>query len=89
MSFLLLVMLITVLGVGFGVGLVGYWLGRRQLPPSSAPPQDRLLADQADRIELLEEELQRVKDQADFTERLLTERGGAQAGDASEVDAPD
>ena len=89
MPIMMLVMFITIFGVAFGVGLVGFKLGRRQLPPSSEPPQDRRLAEQAERIELLEDELQRVKDQADFTERLLTERGGAQPGDALEGDAPD
>jgi hypothetical protein len=83
-----LVTLLTFLGVVFGAGLVGYFLGRRRVPPSSAPPQDRLLSEQAERIELLETELQRVKDQADFTERLLTERGGAQTDDTLEVDDP-
>lgn len=88
MTFMALMMLLTVLGVVFGAGLVGYFLGRRRLPPSSAPPQGRLFSEQAERIELLETELQRVKDQADFTERLLTERGGAQPGDTPEVDDP-
>ena len=61
-------------------------LGRRQLPPSLEPPQDRRLAEQ---VELLEEELRRVKDQADFTERLLSERGSAEPGDALQGDTPD
>ena len=89
MGIAMLVMFITVLGVVFGVGWAGFKFGSRQLPPSSGPPQDRRLAEQAERIELLEDELQRVKDQADFTERLLTERGGAQPGDALGGDAPD
>ena len=86
MTIAMLVMLIAVLGLGCGVGFVGFMLGRRQLPPSSAPPQDRRLAQQ---VELLEEELRRVKDQADFTERLLSERGSAGTGDADEGDTPD
>ena len=86
MTFFMLVMFIMVIGLGFGVGLAGFMLGRRQLPPSSAPPQDHRLAEQ---IQLLEDELKRVKDQADFTERLLSERSGSQPGDALEGDAPD
>ena len=86
MTIAMLVIMIAVLGLGCGVGFVGFMLGRRQLPPSSAPPQDRRLAQQ---VELLEEELGRVKDQADFTERLLSERGNAEPGDADEGDTPD
>ena len=86
MGIAMLVMLIAVLGLGCGVGFVGFMLGRRQLPPASAPPEDRRLAQQ---VELLEEELGRVKDQADFTERLLSERGSAASEDADEGDTPD
>ena len=101
---MIVAMFIAVLGIVFSVGVVGFKLGGRQppfsglaslkpgsrhLPPFPAPPEDRRLAEQAERIELLEDELQRVKDQADFTERLLTERGGAHPGDALEGDAPD
>ena len=82
---MMLVMFIIVVGVG----LVAVRLVTRQLPPASATDQDRRLAEQAEQIEGLEEELQRLKDQADFTEKLLTERGGAQPGDALEGDAPD
>ena len=85
MMLMMPVMLIIVLGVGLAV----FKLSTRQLPSSSAPPQDRGLAEQTERIELLEDELQRVKDQADFTERLLNERGGIRPGDALEEDAPD
>jgi uncharacterized membrane-anchored protein YhcB (DUF1043 family) len=56
------------------VVLVAMRLGTRTLPPSSSAPQDRQLAEQAERIEELEDELRRLKEQADFTERLLTER---------------
>ena len=89
MSFAMLFMMVVFFGVVSGVGLVGFMLGRRQLPPSSARPPDRRLTEQAERIELLEDELQRLKDQADFTERLLTERSGAHPGDAIERDSPD
>ena len=86
MSFALLIMLIAVFGLVTGAGLVGFMLGRRQLPPSSAPRQDRRLAEQ---VEVLEDELRRVKDQADFTERLLTERDSAGPGDGRQGDTPD
>ena len=62
-------MAIIVLVVGLAV-----FKFTRQLPSSLAPPEDHGLVEQAERIELLEDELQRVKDQADFTEKLLTER---------------
>ena len=81
MSIAMLVMLIVVFGVVSGAALVGFMIGRRQLPPSSAPPEDRRLAE---KVELLEDELRRVKDQADFTERLLTERGDAPPSDEEE-----
>ena len=70
--FAMLFVLIALFGVASVVGLVGFMLGRRQLPRSAAAPPDHRLAEQ---VKLLEEELQRVKDQADFTERMLTERG--------------
>lgn len=86
MTIAMLVMMTAVLGLVCGVGLLGFMFGRRQLPPSSAPPQDRRLAEQ---VELLEEELHRVKDQADFTERLLSERGSGGSGDAHQEDTLD
>lgn len=85
MTIAMLVILVATLGLVSGAGLVGFVLGRRQLLPPSASPQDRRLAQQ---VELLEEELRRVKDQADFTERLLTERGGGGPGDSQAGDTP-
>ncbi len=76
----MVIILAVVMCVG-GVGLVAYALGNRQLRPPSAPVQHPRLAEQDERIELLEDELRRLRDQADFTERLLTERGDAQPGD--------
>jgi hypothetical protein len=89
MSIMMLVMFMAVLGVACGVGAAGFMLGSRRLPPSSAAPQDRRLTDQTERIEQLEEELRQVKDQADFTEKLLTERGDARSGDTPEGAGPD
>ncbi len=92
MSILLLVVILAMFMCAGGVGLVAYTLGTRRLQPPSAPDQDPRLAQQDDRIELLEDELRRVRDQADFTERLLTERGDAQPEDAQEDpqrDGPD
>ncbi|MFC1575077.1 hypothetical protein ACFL5A_00320 [Gemmatimonadota bacterium] len=40
-------------------------------------------------LKLLADELQRVKDQADFTEKLLTERAGAEPENPGGADAPD
>lgn len=53
-------------------------LATRQLPSGFQSDSDRRLADQAEEIERLQEEVKRVKEQADFTERLLTERGEAE-----------
>ena len=82
----MMLVMFTIIG---GVGFVVYRLGTRQLPPASTPDQDPRLAEQDERIELLEDELQQLRDQADFTEKLLTERGGAPPRDALEEDAPD
>ncbi len=78
---MMLFMIIAILGVVFSIALVASTTARLQLPRRSAPSEDGRLAEQAQRIELLEQELQRVKDQADFTERLLSERGSALPGD--------
>ncbi len=82
----MMLVMFTIIG---GVGFVVYRLGTRQLPPASTPDQDPRLAEQDERIELLEDELQQLRDQADFTEKLLTERGSADPGDAPEEDTPD
>lgn len=58
--------------------LVVVKLTSRQLPPGAQPEQDRRLAEQAEEIEGLRDELRRVQEQADFTEKLLTERSEAQ-----------
>jgi hypothetical protein len=86
MTIAMLVVLIAVFGLVSGAGLVGFMLGRRQLPPPSEPHQDRRLAEQ---VEMLEQELRRVKEQADFTERMLAERGSVGPGDARPGDSTD
>lgn len=50
--------------------------GRRHQPQQLQPSfeLERDLSAQADRIALLEHEVERLRDQADFTEKLLTER---------------
>ena len=86
MSIAMLVMLLLVCSVVCGVGVAAFRLGSRQLPPALPPDRGPRLSDQDERIELLEDELRRLRDQADFTERLLTERGDAQPGDAQPGD---
>ena len=81
----MLVMLIAVIGFCSVTAIVAYKLGTSQLPPASPPDQDHRLAEQSERIELLESELQRLRDQADFTEKLLTERSGPPPGEAPEL----
>jgi len=72
-----------------GAGVAVYRLRTSQLPSLAAPPEDHRLAEQVERLELLEDELQRVKDQADFTESLLTERDSVQSRDALEGNSSD
>lgn len=84
MGFMMLVMFLGFLAVIGGVGWVVVTFGRGQLRGPSGRPGERLLADQAERIASLEDELQRVKDQADFTEKLLSEREKTGAGKPSE-----
>lgn len=86
MSFALIIMMLAFLSLISGAGLIGFLVGRHRLPRPPGQPQDRTLTDQAERIELLESELDRVKEQADFTERLLSERDGAPMDEASGVD---
>ena len=86
MGIAMLVMMCSLFGV---VGLVAYKLGTRSLPPASGSDRSPRLSDEDERVELLEDELQQLRDQADFTEKLLTERGSAEPGDALEEDAPD
>jgi hypothetical protein len=70
MGMMMLATLIVILAVAFmAVRLVS-----RELPSGSVSDQERRLAEQAEEIELLKDELRQLKDQADFTERLLTER---------------
>jgi len=89
MSFAILIMLVMMGSLCGVVGLVAYKLGTRSLPPASGSDRSPRLSDQDERIELLEDELQRLRDQADFTEKLLTERGSTEPGDALEEDTPD
>jgi hypothetical protein len=72
---MMLIMLITFMGIIGGAGFIGYMLGRQALPSADRDFEDARLAKQMERIELLEAELARLRDQADFTERLLEERG--------------
>jgi hypothetical protein len=82
-------MMLAMFIIVVGIGLVAVRLVTRQLPLATTPDQDRRLAEQAEHIELLEDELHRVKEQADFTESLLTERAGARPRDALEGDTAD
>jgi cell division protein FtsL len=89
MSIAMLVMLLLVCSVVCGVGVAAFRLGSRQLPPVLPPGQSPRLSDQDERIELLEDELQRLRDQADFTEKLLSERSGPEPKDAPGGDGTD
>lgn len=67
--------MLAMLFIFVAIGTVAVRLVTRQLPPGSGSDQERRLAEQAEQIELLEDELRRVKEQAEFTEKLLTDRG--------------
>lgn len=86
-------MMMLVMMLGFFAVIVGaVWIvgtfGRGLLRGPSERRGEDLLTEQAERIALLEDELQRVRDQADFTEKLLSERRGQGAGTPSEGDRP-
>jgi len=89
MTISMLVMFAVMFAGVVGVGAVGFFLGRgqRSLPP--APFADHRLDDQGERIEMLEDELQRLRDQAEFTEKLLTERAENHPSDSAESDGHD
>ena len=89
MGIAMLIMMFVLFSVVCGVGVAAFRLGNRQLPPALPPDRGPRLSDQDERIELLEDELQRLRDQADFTEKLLSERSGPEADDALEGDAKD
>ena len=89
MSIAMLIMMFVLFTVVGGVGLVAFKFGARQLPPPLPPGQNPRLSDQDERIELLEDELQRLRDQADFTEKLLSERSGPEPEDTPEGDTSD
>lgn len=77
MSIAMLIIIIGVLLAVAGVaGVAGFAAGRGRLEPPPVSSQDRRIAAQADQIETLEEEIRRLRDQADFTEKLLSERSG-------------
>lgn len=85
MSFALIIIVIVTLGVFGGAALTGFFVGRLASGRSSLPAPDPRLVDQTDRIAALEDELHRVREQADFTERLLTERSVDDEGDLPPV----
>lgn len=74
------IMMLVWVVVAVAVCVVAVRLATNRLPP---PPTDqhRLLAEQDERIEQLEDELRQVREQADFTEKLLTERSHPTAQD--------
>ena len=77
MSIMLLVLLVAFFVAGSVTSTMIRRLTREQLPSGSALNQDPRIAHQGERIEALETELERLRDQADFTEKLLTERSGS------------
>jgi len=85
----ILFMLLLGCSVICGVGVAAFRLGSRQLPPPLSPDRSPRLSEQDERIESLEDELQRLRDQADFTEKLLTERSGPEPKDAPGGDGTD
>lgn len=78
---MMLFMIIAILGIVVVTGLVASSVLRLQLSRPSPRFEQERLEEQAHRIEFLEDQLQRLKEQADFTERLLAERGSASPAD--------
>ena len=70
----LIVLVMVVLGVGSAAVLGSIFIAQRALAPGSHSSDDPRLAEQADRIAVLEAEVHRLREQADFTERLLSDR---------------
>lgn len=89
MGFMMVWVLVAIMGLVVGVALVGTLLGRRELSSGTRPQTDRLLQEQAERISELEDELGRLREQADFTERLLSERHDEPGEDAPSPDPGD
>ena len=89
MSIVILFMLLLGCSVICGVGVAAFKLGSRQLPPALPPDQSPRLSEQDERIESLEDELRRLRDQADFTEQLRTERSCPEPEDAPGGDGTD
>lgn len=77
MSIMMLVLLVAFIGAGCVTAVMINRLTQQQLPSGSPLNQDPRIAQQGERIEALENELERLRDQADFTEKLLTERSGS------------
>jgi len=83
MGIMMLVMLVALFAAVFlGVSA----LRRDQLPPAN-PEADRLMRQQAERIDELEDELRRLQEQADFTEKLLSERSEKTKGELPPADS--
>jgi Na+-transporting NADH:ubiquinone oxidoreductase subunit NqrB len=82
------IMMLVVLVALFAAVFLGVSALRRdQLPPSS-PEADRLLRQQAERIDELETQLRLLQEQADFTEKLLSERNEKTPGELPPGDSP-
>lgn len=79
------IMMLAWLVIVIAVTWVTLALVTRGLSRGSTPDQGRLLTRQTEQIEELEDELRRLKEQADFTEKLLSERS-APPRDGSEWD---
>lgn len=76
MPIMMLIAVITFFVLLAATVFVGTTLVRGQLGSGRASAEDRRLVEQQmERIELLEAELTRLREQVDFTEKLLEERG--------------
>jgi hypothetical protein len=89
MGIMMLFVVIAVVAVGLGVAVAAFGFGQRQLSAPPSTESDRLLREQADRIDELEQELRRLKEQADFTEKLLEQRGGGESERLPPGDRPE
>jgi TolA-binding protein len=85
MGVMMLVLLVGLIAVA--VALAAATATRGQLP-SSDPELGRLLREQAERIDQLEAQLRLLQEQADFTEKLLSDRNEKTPGELPPGDSP-
>jgi hypothetical protein len=75
--------------IAVGIALAASTAMHGRLPSPPDPELARLLREQGERMDQLEAELRLLQEQADFTERLLSERDRKSRGELPPADSPD